>query len=114
MQNLNQKRVTPISPAAYDPPELKKDKAAFNDDLAAVEAAGRRVCRHCGQPFKPGRYATRGDFCSDPCRWAVANAKRKTGKPIGRPPIIRTPPDPSAVPDRLKAAAAMIRRNAPA
>ncbi len=77
---------------------------------AAVEAF-TRICSHCGKRFVPRRPTTGTAFCSLPCRWAVENAKRRTGRPMGRPPITRTAPDPAAVPARLKAAVELIRRN---
>lgn len=78
---------------------------------AAVESAAGRVCAHCGETFPAGRYATRGRFCSDACRWAATYAARKATHPAtrgpGRPPKV-TPPKRSgrrrAVPERLRAA----------
>jgi excisionase family DNA binding protein len=77
---------------------------------AAVEFARCRVCPHCGKPFMPERYATRGAFCSDRCRWAAAYEVRKAAHPATRGPG-RPPKEPAkrsarrrAAPDRLRAA----------
>ena len=45
--------------AAGTLPAVKEGNRVFIP-AAAVEAAGRLVCRQCGELFKPGRYATRG------------------------------------------------------
>jgi hypothetical protein len=81
-------------------------------DPAALEAV-KRTCEACGTVFVPDRPGRGARFCSDPCRWKEGNEKRKTGRPMGRPPAERTAPDPAAVPDRLQAAVNLIRRNQP-
>jgi excisionase family DNA binding protein len=78
-------------------------------DPAAVEAFFR-TCSNCGKRFVSSHPTTRIDYCSEPCRWTLRNAARKTGRPPGRPALPRTAPDPAAVPDRLKAAAEWINR----
>jgi excisionase family DNA binding protein len=77
---------------------------------AAVESAVARACAHCGETFTPGRYATRGRYCSPACRWASAYAARKAAHPAtrapGRPPkeLAKRSGGRRAVPERLRAA----------
>lgn len=83
---------------------------------AAVKAARRRVCAHCGRSFTPRRYQSRGRFCSPACRWAATYERRKAAHPAtrgpGRPP--KELPKRSArrrtPPDRLRAALAFVRQ----
>ncbi len=82
---------------------------------AAIAGAGRRVCPQCGKDFTPGRYATRGRFCSDACRRAAAYATWKAAHPAprgpGRPPKV-TPErsgEHRAAPGRLAAALEIAR-----
>jgi excisionase family DNA binding protein len=77
----------------------------------AVESARCRVCPHCGKTFTPARYATRGHYCSNACRWAATYAARKVAHPATRGP--GRPPKESAKrsarrrpPERLAAALA--------
>lgn len=81
---------------------------------AAVEDAARRTCGHCGKTFVPERYATRGRFCSDACRWAATYAVRKARHPAtrrpGRPKKI-PPPSAAPVPDRLAGVLDRIRQS---
>ena len=83
---------------------------------AAVEAAGRRVCPHCGKTFTPGRCAPRERYCSDRCRWASAYAARKAAHPAtrgpGRPPKVppKQPASMAAASDRLRAALELARQ----
>lgn len=76
----------------------------------AVQEAARHVCPHCGNTFTPARYATRGRYCSDACRWAATYQRRKKEHPATRGPGrpkkdvgLHRPPAP-VVPDRLSAA----------
>lgn len=52
--------------------------------LAAL-AALRRTCAHCGRDFMPIQPAKAPRYCGPSCRVAAQNARRKTGRPMGRP-----------------------------
>jgi hypothetical protein len=76
----------------------EEERAAAARLLAAARQTADYICERCGKPFTARRSTgedNRPRYCSDRCRWQVANDKRRSKAAGGTPPAdLTTPPRP--------------------